>query len=131
MPTIASNRAVADNAPSSEVVKRGCAAAALRPELTVLREAAASLAEIGPLPRIEPLETQRVAGQFDGFARMHRQDLFGAEAKRADDAFAVGIASQPAVRVCLGAPRTRDELAQALRVLAEAVTSPAGNIQVV
>jgi DNA-binding transcriptional MocR family regulator len=48
-----------------------------------------------------------------------------------DDAFAVGPPSQPTVRVCLGAPRTRDELAQALRMLAEACTSPAQDVQVI
>jgi DNA-binding transcriptional MocR family regulator len=48
-----------------------------------------------------------------------------------DDAFAAGMTSQPAVRVCLGAPRTRDELARGLRMLAEAMTSPAQNVQVI
>jgi DNA-binding transcriptional MocR family regulator len=48
-----------------------------------------------------------------------------------DDAFAVDAASQPAVRVCLGAPRTRDELAQGLRSLAEAVSSPVQSARIV
>jgi DNA-binding transcriptional MocR family regulator len=48
-----------------------------------------------------------------------------------DDAFAVGTASQPAVRVSIGAARTRAELAQALQSLAETLTSPAQNVQVV
>jgi DNA-binding transcriptional MocR family regulator len=41
-----------------------------------------------------------------------------------DDVFAVGASAQPGVRVCLGAPRTRDELAQGLQVLAESFASP-------
>ncbi len=48
-----------------------------------------------------------------------------------DDAFAVDATSQPAVRVCLGAARTREELARALRTLAETLTTPAKNAQVV
>ncbi len=49
-----------------------------------------------------------------------------------DDAFAVDVAtSQPAVRVCVGAPRTRDELAQGLRTLAEAMSAPAQNVRIV
>jgi hypothetical protein len=41
-----------------------------------------------------------------------------------DDVFAVDASAQPGVRVCLGAPRTRDELAQGLQVLAESFASP-------
>ena len=49
----------------------------------------------------------------------------------ADNAFAVGGASLPAVRVSLGAARTRAELAQGLQSLAETLTSPVQNVQVV
>jgi len=49
-----------------------------------------------------------------------------------DDAFAVDAAtSEPAVRVCIGAPRTRDELAQGLRALAEAFASPPQTARIV
>jgi DNA-binding transcriptional MocR family regulator len=49
-----------------------------------------------------------------------------------DSAFAVDPAtSLPAIRVCLGAPRTRDELAIALRALAETFASPAQSLQIV
>jgi hypothetical protein len=49
-----------------------------------------------------------------------------------DDAFAVGpLPPQPAVRVCLGAPRTREELARALRALASAFMAPNQNVQIV
>jgi len=48
-----------------------------------------------------------------------------------DDAFAVAPGSEPAVRVCIGAPRTRDELAQGLRMLAQALVTPAQSAHVV
>jgi DNA-binding transcriptional MocR family regulator len=48
-----------------------------------------------------------------------------------DDAFAVDGASTPAVRVSLGAARTRAELAQALQSLAEMFASTAQSFQVV
>jgi DNA-binding transcriptional MocR family regulator len=49
-----------------------------------------------------------------------------------DDAFAVDAATvQPAIRACLGAPRTREELANALRTLADAFVSPGQRVQIV
>jgi DNA-binding transcriptional MocR family regulator len=49
-----------------------------------------------------------------------------------DDAFAVGpLPQQAAVRVCLGAPRTREELTRALRALAGAFTAPSQSLQIV
>ena len=59
------------------------------------------------------------------------QLLHGGLAVVGDDAFAVDATSQPAVRVCLGAPRTREELAQALRTLADAFASRSQNVQIV
>jgi DNA-binding transcriptional MocR family regulator len=49
----------------------------------------------------------------------------------ADDAFAVGPASSPAVRVSLGAARTRAELAQGLQALAETLASAGQGAQVI
>jgi DNA-binding transcriptional MocR family regulator len=49
-----------------------------------------------------------------------------------DGVFAVDtMKSPPAVRVCLGAPRTRDELAQALQTLAETFRTPAQGLPIV
>jgi DNA-binding transcriptional MocR family regulator len=48
-----------------------------------------------------------------------------------DDAFAVGTASTPAVRVSLGAARNRAELAQALQFLAATLKSSAHAVQIV
>jgi DNA-binding transcriptional MocR family regulator len=72
-----------------------------------------------------PLPSRRNRTEFVG------QILQRGLAVVSDDAFAVGTTSQAAVRVCLGAPRTRDELAQGLRMLAEALASPAHNVQVI
>jgi DNA-binding transcriptional MocR family regulator len=47
------------------------------------------------------------------------------------DAFAVGEAVPHAVRVSLGAARNRAELSQALHLLAAALKSPAGTVQIV
>jgi DNA-binding transcriptional MocR family regulator len=49
----------------------------------------------------------------------------------ADDAFAVDPASSPAVRVALGAARTRAELAQGLQALAETFESAGQSAQVI
>jgi DNA-binding transcriptional MocR family regulator len=49
----------------------------------------------------------------------------------ADDAFAVDPASPPAVRVALGAARTRAELAQGLQALAETFASAGQGTQVI
>ncbi len=48
-----------------------------------------------------------------------------------EDAFAVDADAPPAVRVSLGAARTRDELVRALQYLAEAFAAPAQRMQVV
>lgn len=48
-----------------------------------------------------------------------------------DDAFAVDAPSSPAVRVSLGAARTRAELAQALQSLADTLASSVQSVQVV
>jgi DNA-binding transcriptional MocR family regulator len=68
--------------------------------------------------------------------RRNRTELLGQAVRRGlavvgDDAFAVDAAPYPAVRVCLGAPRRREELAQGLQILAEVFLSPAQNVQVV
>jgi DNA-binding transcriptional MocR family regulator len=73
-----------------------------------------------------PLPRHHNRAEFLSQARNRGLALVG------DDAFAVDPAtSEPAVRVCIGAPRTRDELAQGLRALAEAFTSPAQSMRVV
>src|SRR5580698_10023120 len=73
-----------------------------------------------------PLPRRRDRAEFVG------QVLNRGLAVVGDDAFAVDVAaSPPAVRVCVGAPRTRDELAQGLRTLAEAVSAPAQNPRIV
>ncbi len=72
-----------------------------------------------------PLPARRDRAEFS------RQILHRGLAVVSDDVFAVDATSQPAVRVCLGAPRTRDELAHGLRMLAEAVASPARSVQVI
>ena len=48
-----------------------------------------------------------------------------------DDAFAVGNASSPAVRVSIGAARNRAELAQAMQLLAATLKSSARTVQIV
>jgi DNA-binding transcriptional MocR family regulator len=69
--------------------------------------------------------------------RRHRAEFLSQALDRGlalvgDDAFAVNAAtSEPAVRVCIGAPRTRDELAQGLRALAEAFASPSQTARIV
>jgi DNA-binding transcriptional MocR family regulator len=69
--------------------------------------------------------------------RRNRTDFLGQVLRRGlavvgDDAFAVDTSSSnPAVRVCLGAPRRRDDLAQALQILADAFVSPAQNARIV
>jgi DNA-binding transcriptional MocR family regulator len=73
-----------------------------------------------------PLPRRRDRAEFLGQARNRGLALVG------DDAFAVdATTSEPAVRVCIGAPRTRDELAQGLRALAEAFTSPSQTARIV
>jgi DNA-binding transcriptional MocR family regulator len=68
--------------------------------------------------------------------RWNRSEFLGEVLQRGlavvgDDAFAVGAASPPSVRVSLGAARTRAELAQGLQSLAETLASPAHSVQVV
>jgi DNA-binding transcriptional MocR family regulator len=60
-----------------------------------------------------------------------RQVLQRGLAVVSDDAFAVDATARPAIRVCLGAPRTRDELARGLQMLAEAIASPARSVHVI
>jgi DNA-binding transcriptional MocR family regulator len=66
-----------------------------------------------------------------GRAEFLRRVLDRGLAVVAGDAFAVDPASAPAVRVSLGAPHTRAELAQGLHALAETFTAAGRGAQVI
>lgn len=71
------------------------------------------------------LPRQWKRAEFVAYALRHGLAVVG------DDAFAIGDARSPAVRVSLGAARNRAELAQALQFIAETLKSSAQSVQIV